>query len=521
MVSGDIVGDRTPNSEKKKMNQSKSMEWFKGLEFDRKVAVISFSLLIGGICGAMSFTGKATNTIRLCLKTPQENICKDSNNRPFEITPTYWEQWESKGRPSEAIVNEVLPATNPYKHLYALGAFLGFSFASWCFRAMQHTEKANAEYMEIAEQTALDIFKVKAQHQVEMTALDYSVVSQQAEIIGSVEAEITTLEARDTLQDAQLAGLCDEEVRKYLEYARDFKSPILDDISLGQVNRPKSKVVDESKNKQPELKGGISTQIPKLYNTGAKILMSMIASDKSILLASGTGTGKTTTERYYLTRYLEDCPHAQVWALLNKNDELPGAPERRTIFQPELLGTEPLENLLSPLFQVYRIYLDRKNKPGGERTFLKNNYPVRLVLGDWYGTYQELAAQLKREELSKVLSMTRQIITIGRDSGVSLFIDTQSPSLESLGLANDASIRQSLDIYSQGFIYDDKGLEKGELQTIRLTFSNNSICGKEERKKIQEDYATLCKNIQNRNIKSPIIFTSVGATPKIGIMPML
>ncbi len=240
MVNSGVISDRTHRSKEKKMNQSKLMGWFGSLEFDRKVAVISFSLLIGAVCGAMSFTGKATNTIRLCLKTPQANICKDSNNRPFEMTPTYWEQWESRGRPSEAIVNQVSPATNPYKHLYALGAFLGFGFASWCFREMQYTEKVEAEYLEVAEQTALDIFKVKAQHQVDMTALDYSVVSQQAEIIGSTETEITAMEVAEMKHDAQMAGLTEKEVRKYLEYARDFQSPILDGISLEQVNNPKN-----------------------------------------------------------------------------------------------------------------------------------------------------------------------------------------------------------------------------------------------------------------------------------------
>ena len=66
------------------MNQSKLMGWFSGLEFDRKISIIAFSLLVGGICAAMSFTGKATNTIRLCLKTPKTTLCKDSSNRPFE-----------------------------------------------------------------------------------------------------------------------------------------------------------------------------------------------------------------------------------------------------------------------------------------------------------------------------------------------------------------------------------------------------------------------------------------------------
>ncbi len=499
-------------------NHSRVMGWFNSLEFDRKVTIIALSLLLGTLSGAMAFTGKAVSTLRLCLQTPQGRLCKDDNNRPFEMTPAYWEQWEERGRPTQAVVDKLLPATNPYKHLYALGAFLGFGFAGWCFRSLQNSDRKLSQYEEVAEQTALDIAKIKANHEVEMTALDYSVVTQQAEIIGTTEAEITALEAGDMRHEAELAGMSEEERRYYIEYVRNLKTPFLEGMTLEQVNNPGNKVNSGVDQNQLESKFNLN----HFYQVGEQILASMLASDKSILISSGTGTGKTTTEHYYLTRYVDKHPNAVIWALLNKNDELPGVtPERRTIFKPELIGTEELENLLNPLFQVYRIYLDRKNKPGSDRNFLKQNYPIRLVLGDWYGTYQELQAQLKKEELQRVLAMIRQIVTIGRDSGVGLVVDTQSANLESLGLANDASIRQSLDIYSQGFIYTEDGTEKGELQSIRLCFSNNAICGSAERKEVAAAYQYLCETIGRGELRQPIIFTSVGATPRIGVVPTL
>jgi hypothetical protein len=143
------------------------------------------------------------------------------------------------------------------------------------------------------------------------------------------------------------------------------------------------------------------------------------------------------------------------------------------------------------------------------------------VLGDWYGTYQELQARLTKDELQGVLSMIRQIITIGRDMGVGLVVDTQSANLDSLGLANDASIRQSLDIFSQGFIYYQDGEEKGELQTIRLMFGNKSICSPEDREAIALAFSTLADAIKDGKLKTPIIFTSVGSRPRLGIVPEL
>jgi hypothetical protein len=117
--------------------------------------------------------------------------------------------------------------------------------------------------------------------------------------------------------------------------------------------------------------------------------------------------------------------------------------------------------------------------------------------------------------------MIRQIITIGRDMGVGLVVDTQSANLDSLGLANDASIRQSLDIFSQGFIYYKDGEEKGELQTIRLMFANKSICSPEDREAIALTYNALADAIKEGKLKTPIIFTSVGSRPRLGIVPEL
>jgi hypothetical protein len=180
-----------------------------------------------------------------------------------------------------------------------------------------------------------------------------------------------------------------------------------------------------------------------------------------------------------------------------------------------------LKRLLAPLYTVYGIFLTRKQKPTSERKRLKESQPVRLVLGDWYGTYQELQARLTKDELQGVLSMIRQIITIGRDMGVGLVVDTQSANLDSLGLANDASIRQSLDIFSQGFIYYQDGEEKGELQTIRLMFGNKSICSPEDREAIAITYNALADAISDGKLKTPIIFTSVGSRPRLGIVPEL
>lgn len=270
-------------------------------------------------------------------------------------------------------------------------------------------------------------------------------------------------------------------------------------------------------------------RIASAIEVGNSIIGSMIHSDKSILIASGTGTGKTTTERYYIKEFCKKNPGAELYALLNKNDEFYGvAPERRMVFEPEDIGVKlpngeekELRNILKPLYDVYAIYLDRKGLPESERKRLKNARPVRCILGDWFATYQELNSRLKADDFKKVLSMLRGIITVGRDSGVGLIVDTQSPTLSSLGLVEDASIRQSLDIYGQGFVFTEEGQEKGELKTIEHMFTNKTICSASERPLIQSEYDFLSSCIKSGALKQPIIFTNVGSVPRIGIVPHL
>ena len=302
--------------------------------------------------------------------------------------------------------------------------------------------------------------------------------------------------------------------------------------SLDEINDPSDKIeaTPEEETLAPSTPA-TTDQFAEYRRIGQSIIKSMVVSDKSLLIASGTGTGKSTTEQYFLQQFVSRYPQSEIYALLNKNDELFGVRrERKVVFSPEVLLDMPsdkeaktalLKRLLAPLYAVYDIFLFRKQKPASERKQLKESQPVRLVLGDWYGTYQELQARLTKDELQGILSMIRQIITIGRDMGIGLVVDTQSANLDSLGLANDASIRQSLDIFSQGFIYYQDGEEKGELQTIRLMFSNKSICSSEDREAMAVVYNRLATAIKDGLLKTPIIFTSVGSRPRLGIVPEL
>lgn len=285
----------------------------------------------------------------------------------------------------------------------------------------------------------------------------------------------------------------------------------------------------------------------KFRKLGDRICNNMIISDKSILIASGTGTGKTTTERYLLDGLNKHFPNIEYYALLQKNDELPGIPKENTqIFDPDLLREFlnppkeekdedgnitsdpplPLEAVFRPLFQTYAIFVERKQLPTAEREKLRKGKPIRCILGDWFATFQEIK-RLPKHPQNEVMSMIRSIITVGRDMGVGFVIDTQSGALVSLGLAEDASIRESLDIYSQGFVQTvtneitGEPQEKGEVRTMLRMIDSNAMVDPADREQIKKAYYLLTNGINGGQLSSPIIFTTVGSTPSIGLVPDL
>ena len=494
-------------------NESKIMFWLAAKSHDFKLGLAVVGVAVGVLGFGASFSGKMTPIAHYCLQKDTTKICQPAFVMPLK-------SWEKrKGELPYAVLDKVTPPTNPYKPLLALIASGGFGLATVIFRQLQNDSERLQQFESIEHGKELALARLQAEIEIESYLLDKAVAVQHAEILADTELQTAQIQQQEDITAFKFAGWSQEEIA---EFIRNQTTPFaqLPGMSLDEINDPSDKVMGED-NKSIRSNDGNVDSWDNYRQVGNAIIKSMIVSDKSILIAAGTGCGKTTTEQYYLQQFMSRYPKAELYALLNKNDDLFGVKrDRKKVFSPESLDND-LETALRPLYQVYDIYLSRKDLSTSERRKVKENKPIRLILGDWYATYQELLARLDRKELQRVLSMIRQIITVGRDSGIGLVIDTQSANLDSLGLANDASIRQSLDIFSQGYIYFEDGHEKGELQTIRLTFSNKTICSPEDREAIASDYELLTKAIQSGELKTPIIFSSVGSKPRLGIVPDL
>ncbi|MBN3957458.1 hypothetical protein [Nostoc sp. NMS8] len=232
--------------------QSGLMLWFGQLPMDKKAVAIGLSLTVGISSAAMAWKGESSDRIYFCIRTPQKKlVCQDQNNRPFRMTPHYWEQWQLDGMPRQVVrdpamgVNGLVKATNPYKAFWAFGGFLGFALAGWMLRHCQYEEKQKAVFEDIAQKRDaakaemaarsellesyrdVAIAEVQLQADLDLIANERTVDIQKAEIYAHTEIEVTQMEASEAIFEAQTAGMTEQQKAEYILLLREMKTPYL------------------------------------------------------------------------------------------------------------------------------------------------------------------------------------------------------------------------------------------------------------------------------------------------------
>lgn len=310
---------------------------FAALRFDHRMMAIGLSATIGLTCGALAWTGQASDRVYFCYAQPDQSLkCEGDNNRPFRMTPFHWQEWKRQGMPTQVAPNPsignsqgIVPANNPHKPILALGAFLGFAAAGWMLRHLQHEESQLAPLEAIAQQRdqavadmASRAAVVNAYRQVAVTQAEVEAEVQfiqhealirmeQAQALGEAEIGIAKLEASEALFEAETAGLTPEQRKEYAEFMRSVQTPYLPGTqTLNGITTPTDKL-DESAN-------GSTLQSAKTGDELEFDITRLNPTDptkgKNIAIVAGQGVGKTTLALYIAGEILQS-PDIQVYDL--------------------------------------------------------------------------------------------------------------------------------------------------------------------------------------------------------------
>jgi hypothetical protein len=250
--------------------------------------------------------------------------------------------------------------------------------------------------------------------------------------------------------------------------------------------------------------------------TGLKDLDSIATTRRSTLLIGDTGSGKSVTQAYVLTKLFELHPDAQVFVLSQKADSFCGLAEkgRVTLFDP----TEPGE-ALALICQIWSIYDTRRRLPEAERPAL---VPVRLILADWLSINQSLE-ELKNDEsvkASRYLSKLADIIYNGRELNVCLLVDLQSYNLAAVGLKADRNSRKNFNLIGLGnYSIDELGMVNESYGVLTNLIGDRYIVADEsERTALIATFKQL-QPISKANYR-PILFSGLSPA-RLALLPDL
>jgi len=289
---------------------------------------------------------------------------------------------------------------------------------------------------------------------------------------------------------------------------------------LGAVDVPAQPVDGEGEQRlgkpQIEISQPHILPVTTSEETGLKDLDAIAATRRSTLLIGDTGSGKSVTQAYVLTKLFELHPEAQVFVLSQKADSFCGLAEkgRVTLFDP----TEP-EDALALISQIWSIYDTRRRLPESERPAL---LPVRLILADWLSINQSLE-ELKNDEsvkASRYLSKLADIIYNGRELNVCLLVDLQSYNLAAVGLKADRNSRKNFNLIGLGnYSIDELGMVNESYGVLTNLIGDRYIVADESERTA---LTTTFKKLQpiSKTNHRPIIFSGLSPA-RLALLPDL
>jgi DNA polymerase III delta prime subunit len=278
-------------------------------------------------------------------------------------------------------------------------------------------------------------------------------------------------------------------------------SPIAPTISYTHRSTPATKETRTMKFEEPDICEAIA------------------ASNKSVVLCSPPGTGKTSTVKAVLAEIFKRDPNAEIKIVDRKNGR--GAQSGRWMGLEKIPGVVvvPTEKDLSPLVlavQYIAGIVEKRRQLSVEQ--LKAQHDVWLVVDDYLAQYVMFPLLLEKEQIRQLTASLYSIAFDGRELKVRFILITHSPNCDEIGFSGGS--KQSLAFFVQGYL--DRTVEKradGGFGAISAALAVNSIFpNPATRKSLMETFVPVCQEAVRCD--RPAFLTTMG-TPRLGIMPDL
>jgi hypothetical protein len=497
--------------ELKQRQTSGIMSWLSNQPFDIKLGLAWGAVAAGIVGGGMSFTGTMDAKVQFCLQLHETKLCKPSYRMPLY-------EWE-KNRPSHAILAKTIPATNPYKPLWAGLSALGFSAAGAIFRQLQDDERQLQEFINIDEKKEVAIAQIAANAEIESHTVDQVVVIQQAELLADTEVKQLAIEQEEELFRFKTAGMSEEEIA---DFVRSVEPPYLTGMSLDQVNDPSDKVASSD----PRAVAPITFE--RLEAIGNQAIDDLAYTSQSVIFLGTPGAGKSTSLGTILGRMRSKYGKGlKLYAIAMKNDSFSGAKVGQLNF-----NSDDCWEILSEVITELR---RRALMPSSKRLAYCEANPIKLILDDYVSQQRQFETVLKDKKVEypetsgeinlvkfgdAVDAVLSEITFNGRELCVSAIVSTQSANLTDLPFLSSKSGRASVILMVQALKNTKK--KQGNYEVVSQSINNaHLIADDKERQRLREIFS-LAKELSYK-YQQPIILTSNSDAGEyiLGIVPNL
>ncbi|MEA5551773.1 hypothetical protein VB713_12400 [Anabaena cylindrica UHCC 0172] len=499
------------------------------------VAVLA---LAGLLCGAKSFTGTQVNMIEYCFRpevvssanrgrycTPSKiYVMPESDFNAEAYSPTNPDYQRAENfLPSKATRLRTIPPSNPDKPAWGIAATLLMTSAYGLSKAREnrlvqllpmHREQVKIGWLIAKLQAGLRMHKEAYSAQLDY---EFHQWSEDRRVRSAQLAAMTPQELAVYQQQVRLKA--EAEAQRQTQQLTGQPVAQLPGQSLDDITRSGDKVTGDSQGMSTfglPTSGNASSPPGDDLAIGQRIVDELVSSKLSTLLAAPSGAGKSVTQAYWLTKLFQKFPNADVYVIARKNDSFNGLREQGKVFIYD--PSEP-STALQALETVHRIFIKRSKYPEHEREQFKTK-PVRLILADWYSIHNDLSQCHQKLWNTQVKTKLADIVTVAREFNCSLFADTQTFNLASLGIAEDSNIRNNLNIVSQGLVsIDEDGLEQGGFSVLQSIIKNQYVMPDEETRRA---FIATCKRLitTSKEQHIPVVFSTAG-TIKMGLLPNL